>query len=439
MNPWLGMALVLGALGLLMGTFRLLQGRLSPELSRKGVHVGMGLVCLTFPWLFQESWPVVILALLAVLSLAAVRFLPFLRQHLGGVLGGVERKSLGEFYFPMAVAAVFVFSLGNPLFFVIPVLTLTVADSVGALIGLRYGFARYQTDEGLKSAEGSVAFFTAAFLSCHIPLLLFSNTGRAETLLISLTAGFVVMLLEAIAWRGQDNLIIPLAMFVLLMFYSGLGVADLLWRFGVIVALVIFVLVWRKKTTLSDSAVLAGALSGYAVGALGGWMWLLPPLLLFVIYIGLPKFPAENRPVQNLHAVTRVMAGGFVWLIAAEMTGRKEFWIPYFLCMAAHTGNIISARLRVVRPEFSKTKVVLTAVLASVLGFGILGLAAVFGGMIPPGVFLLLPLAVLLSVLIFFPSWPASDADSHRVRIWLSETGIAFVASTLGLLMIPAP
>jgi dolichol kinase len=209
MNPWLGIFAVLAFLGALIGALVFFRGRLGPELSRKAVHVGMGLVCLSFPWIFRESWPVIVLAALAIIGLATVRVIPFLRKDVGAVLGGVERESLGEFYFPLAVAAVFLLAGGDALLYMIPILTLAVADSVGALVGVRYGFARYRTDEGLKSAEGSVAFFIAAFLSCHVPLILFSQTGRAETLLIGLTTGFVVMLLEAISWRGQDNLIIP--------------------------------------------------------------------------------------------------------------------------------------------------------------------------------------------------------------------------------------
>jgi phytol kinase len=167
MNPWLGIFAVLAFLGALIGALVFFRGRLGPELSRKAVHVGMGLVCLSFPWIFRESWPVIVLAALAIIGLATVRVIPFLRKDVGAVLGGVERESLGEFYFPLAVAAVFLLAGGDALLYMIPILTLAVADSVGALVGVRYGFARYRTDEGLKSAEGSVAFFIAAFLSCQ--------------------------------------------------------------------------------------------------------------------------------------------------------------------------------------------------------------------------------------------------------------------------------
>ncbi len=433
MNPWLGIGAVLGALGLLMVLLKGLQSRLAPELSRKAIHVGMGLVCLSFPWVFHEKWPVIVLAVLAVAGLGAMRLVPALRKDWGGVLGGVERQSLGEFYFPVAVCAVFLLAGPNTLLYVIPVLTLTVADSVGALIGIRYGFARYRTDEGLKSAEGSVAFFTAAFLSCHIPLLLFSNTGRAESLLIGLTAGFVVMLLEAISWRGQDNLIIPLGMYFLLQSYLPMEASVLLSRFLLIFTLVILVLLWRHRTTLSDSAVLAGALSGYAAWVFGGPFWLLPPLLLFLVYVLLPSFEREHRPIQNLHAVTRVMAGGFFWILLMHVFDR-DFLLPYLLCMAAHTGNIVAARLRVVRSHLPLGRIVLTAWLVPTVLFVLLGGAAAAWNMLPASALLRVPVSTAISIGLFVPAWPRQPTPDQRTRLWFSETVIAVLASFLGLI-----
>lgn len=433
MNPWLGIVGVLAALGVLIGIVKLCGSWLPAELSRKAVHVGMGLLCLSFPWVFEEAWPVGVLAVLAVIGLGAVRWVPALRTKIGGVIGGVERQSYGEFYFPVAVAVVFFLAGDQTLLFVIPVLTLTVADSVGALIGVRYGLARYRTDEGLKSAEGSVAFFTAAFLSCHIPLLLFSETGRAECLLISLTAGFVVMLLEAISWRGQDNLIIPIGMYFLLSLYLPLDATALGLRFLLIFGLVIFVLIWRKRTTLSDSAIFAGALSGYAVWAFGGWFWLCPPLLLFLVYVLLPSFPAESRPIQNLHAVTRVMAGGFLWMVLAYVL-HEDLIGPYLLCMAAHTGNIITARLRVVRERLSVWRVFMTGWLAPTVLFCALGGVGVYFDVFPLAAVPWVPVAVLLSIIMFIPSWPLEHTPTQNARIWLTETGIAFLASVIGLI-----
>ena len=64
MNAWLGMALVLAALGLSFAGIALWQHLAAPhpELPRKLMHVLMGLVASSFPWLFDSAWPVLLLA-----------------------------------------------------------------------------------------------------------------------------------------------------------------------------------------------------------------------------------------------------------------------------------------------------------------------------------------------------------------------------------------
>ena len=54
MNPWLGILLILATLAVSMAALQGLRRLrpIAPEVSRKAVHVGMGLVCLSFPWLF---------------------------------------------------------------------------------------------------------------------------------------------------------------------------------------------------------------------------------------------------------------------------------------------------------------------------------------------------------------------------------------------------
>ena len=66
MNPAAGMGLVMGALAALMLGTRWLAARAgwSAEASRKTVHVGMGLICLSFPWLFRSASPVIALGVL---------------------------------------------------------------------------------------------------------------------------------------------------------------------------------------------------------------------------------------------------------------------------------------------------------------------------------------------------------------------------------------
>lgn len=113
-GPWWGILLVLAALVFLFGTLKLLERLLHPhpELLRKLLHVCMGLIAISFPWLFPhpQQWPALLLAGMSAAAIAAVRLVPRLRDGVGTVLTGVHRVSLGEFCFPMAVAVLTILS-----------------------------------------------------------------------------------------------------------------------------------------------------------------------------------------------------------------------------------------------------------------------------------------------------------------------------------------
>ncbi|NJK62279.1 MAG: hypothetical protein HC921_05955 [Synechococcaceae cyanobacterium SM2_3_1] len=185
---WVSIGGVMILLGVMIGGLKLLtlHHQLHPELTRKLLHVGMGMVILSFPWVFTSPWPVFLLAGLSTLAMAGMRLLKFLREGVGSVLTGVNRIGWGEVYYPLAVGILFWWTEGDPLLFSIPILILSLADTVAALVGVRYGQLTYSSCDSHKSVEGSVGFLIVAFLSVHLPLLLFSQVGRVETLLIAL-------------------------------------------------------------------------------------------------------------------------------------------------------------------------------------------------------------------------------------------------------------
>lgn len=323
-HPLAAMALVVAALAGLMGALRFWQVRFSPhpELARKLVHVGMGLVCLSFPWLFDSPWPVFALAALAVGGLLALRHTP-----VAGVLHAVGRESLGEIYFPIAVAAVFYLSQGVAVLYTVPILLLTLADALAALIGVRYGMVKFETFQGgSKSLEGAVAFFTVAFLCTHLTLLLTTHVERVETLLIGLEIGFLVMLVELVAWRGLDNLLIPLFSFALLYNIEYLQAAQLANRLVVLGLVCGFVALWRRRTTLDVGALLCAVLVSYIIWALGGLRWLGPPVACFATYSLLwPHDRRERPPVHDLRAVLSFSAVGVFWLYAGVRYAQQDW------------------------------------------------------------------------------------------------------------------
>jgi phytol kinase len=351
--PWVSFIVLLAAFLLWLGVLKLYQHFRSPhpEHLRKLLHTGSGLLTLSFPWLFDTPTPVVLLCAASASLLLAVKVIPAFRRELGQVVDGVDRETLGEVYFPIAVAVVFVLAHGrDPLLFTVPILILSLADAVSALIGARYGQVRYTGSD--KSLEGSVAFFITAFFSVHVPLLLFGGAGRVETLLISLILAFLVMLLEGCAWRGLDNLFIPIGGFFLLRSYLDLDAAALIPRLVVILGAVLLVLVRRARTTLDDSALLAGVFIGYVTWALAGREWLVPPVIVFLVYTLLSPRTAENsRRVHDPYALLSGCAAGLMWLAFAQAFDRPELYFPYTLTFACQLGLIGMARLAFDRPD----------------------------------------------------------------------------------------
>lgn len=373
MNVAIGFGIVLGALGSLMGGLQLAQ-RLRPlaaELSRKAVHVGMGVTCLALPWLFAEPWPVWTICGLALAALAAVRWQSSLRAKFGGVLCGVQRQSWGELYFPVGVALVFTLAKGDWLKFCVPVAVLTFADTAGALVGQRFGKHPVKTFDGTKSVEGCAAVFVVATACAFFPLWLTNRLPLESALLAALVIGLMAMFAEAASWQGLDNLILPLAVFAQLVVYEGLGTEALAWRLGVFVALAVAVFWYKRRTNLDEGGLITTVIGAYLAWVIGGWQWLLAPAAVFFTYLRLvPAHAPVKRNVHSLPAVMSVGVGCFVWMIA-QLVSPDDLWLlPYTAGLAAHLAMIAREEFAEAYPDWSRRRVFALAL--GVAGLGVI-------------------------------------------------------------------
>lgn len=369
-NPWLGLALLIVVqLALLVG-LRELRSRMAlhAEVSRKAAHVALGLSLLACPFLFDTVWPVAALAGAAVFVIAVMRWMPGIKERFGGVVGGVARGSGGDFYFPLSAAALFVIANGDRILFGVPILILTFADAIAALIGVFYGRVRMTGAD--KTVEGSLAFFLVAFFATHVPLLLLSDTTRGASLMIALIVGLLVMLLEAVSLYGTDNVFIPFGGYLLLRAFLTMSTA----RLGVLllVVLLVFALVFamRRRRSLNDSAMLAAVLVGFLVWSVGGWRWIVPPLVYFLTYT--PLWPRKSLLRDKPHNVTTIMAvvsAGLLWLLLAVRFNAPELYYPYTLAFACHLMFMGITWHRIAKP---RTAAWLTLAVSAVAGWAVM-------------------------------------------------------------------
>jgi phytol kinase len=245
------------------------------EWTRKFVHFAGGLLVAAFPWLFASRWTVLALAVAFAGIIGLSRSFGLL-----GSVHGVERRSEGALYYPIAICLLFMVSRGHPVLYLISILTLVLADALAAVVGSTYGRCLYEVEADRKSVEGSVAFFLTTFLVVYLPLLLLTEIDRGVSVLIGAQVALLVTCFEAISLRGSDNLIIPLATYYLLVKMTArstewLGML-LLAQIGVII--VIGLLAWRTRF-LTFSGAIAAHLVLYAALSLGGPRWALAMVL----------------------------------------------------------------------------------------------------------------------------------------------------------------
>lgn len=305
-----------------------------PELSRKLVHISMGLIVLIFPFVFQSRITVLILGVVAGTGMLLLRSFSQKNEDATSFLYGVHRTtSLGELLFPISVALMFFFSNDNKVMYCIPLLILTFADSAAALIGVRYGQKMLsKIKEDSKSLEGFIVFFITAFLCCEIPLMLFTDVKPLNILLISVIIAVLSAITEVCSSHGIDNILLPMLSFTFLKVHTTMSTTQLLGQLCLMVILIIIAFCWNKRATISKIGLLQCFLVAYVTVMMTGISWLISPALLFFGYAIFPALAKEEKAqVINNHIVeTNVAVAVFVlWIAVATNTKENLIYVFY--------------------------------------------------------------------------------------------------------------
>ncbi|MBM4142284.1 MAG: hypothetical protein FJ225_01630 [Lentisphaerae bacterium] len=343
-----------------------------PERTRKFVHVAGGLACLAFPWVFRSAWTVLFMAVTLSLVIALGR-----RLRLLASLHGVDRRTRGSEYYPLAIFLLFALTREAPWFYVSAVLVLAVADAFAALIGSRYGRVRYEVEDEQKSLEGSLAFAAIAFLAILLPLLLMTDLPRATCALAALLVAVLVTGFEAVSLRGTDNLFVPLGVAVILAKITSKPQPEIVYQnvsLAVILALV--ALAVRRTHSFNVGGTITFALFAYGAWSLGSELWALPVFLGFLFYVALWLIlpPARGRRhALRVRIVFHALAVPLLVLAAGNMTGRGAlFYAPFIASLAAVLTFSTWNHCLQFRPPPER----LRPVLAGVVGAGAAGIVA---------------------------------------------------------------
>ena len=210
-NPFVALLLpsllIVPAMGLLSRVRS--RSLLGAEIRRKALHVSVGLVGLSFPFLLREPASIVFALALVVAWMLAVRFVPALGARFGCVLHGAGRASWGELWFAVSIALLLLSPWPHPVLYVAPLLILTLSDALAAIVGRAWPYGRWPAPLSAKTLSGSAVFFGSACAIASFSLALATDLGVATIVLASLGVALLTTLAEAVSSRGFDNFSVP--------------------------------------------------------------------------------------------------------------------------------------------------------------------------------------------------------------------------------------
>ncbi|HEX6912683.1 MAG TPA: hypothetical protein VF142_19910, partial [Longimicrobium sp.] len=252
------------------------------EWTRKLAHVGAGVATAAFPWMIAWHWTVLLLAAGFALIIFGTRKVGWLQS-----IHGVERRSEGGIYYPIAIYLLFLMAGDRPVFYLVSLLVLMVSDSLAALLGSEYGRNIYTVETDRRSLEGSAVFLLTTFLAVHLPLLLATDTSRWAAVLIATQIALTVTIFEGISPGGSDNLVVPMATYFLLSIMTPRPAVFIARQLAaqLVITLLVALLAWRFRFVALSSA-MGLALVVYGAYALAGAEWTIAPGLAVLCFAG---------------------------------------------------------------------------------------------------------------------------------------------------------
>ena len=323
-----------------------------PELSRKFVHCGGGLAALFFPFVLHSPATVPLLALLFAGFILLTKRKGLLRS-----VHGVERQSSGAVYFPLAITLLYFLGRERQIFYIISILTLTISDSLAALAGTRYGAITYEVEEGRKSLEGSLVFFFITFLCVHLPLLLLSDLGRPESVLIALVIAILVTGFEAISLAGSDNIFVPLGTFFILVKLTRYPLETIIQQTAILLLIIaVSIAVTFLQKVFKPSGLIGMILVNYAAWSLCDFSWFLPlvlaQLLLYTLVLRFRQRVPEDITNYQVKVLFYTAFVPVVLIFIANAGGTYQgLYLPYLAAVVSQMTLIFSYFLSIATCE----------------------------------------------------------------------------------------
>lgn len=355
-NEWISFAVFFGIIMFFIGLAEVARKsfHMSPELSRKFVHVMVGILVSMAPFFLTSTTPVIALGLLfTVVNYFALKKDTFKGMHT------TERVSFGTVYFPIAFTIlVIMFWERNIVIFVVAMLVLAFSDTAATIVGEKWGATKkYVLWHDKKSWAGSLTFFLVTVLVVFSAFPIYGRlAGHFQLPLqhlisMSIFVAAVSTVAEGVSKRGSDNLTLTIAAALGMDLYmsnmlngtllelAGWGIFSAVMGYGA-----------YKMKSLSISGGYGAFLLGLFMFGMGSWSTMLPLIGFFFLSSILSKIADRSSRSDYVSKkgsqrdIVQVYAnGGFplIFAIAWYLSDLSIDWLywAFLASLAAATAD----------------------------------------------------------------------------------------------------
>jgi len=184
---------------------------------RKIIHISIGNFVFIW-WIFTEWW---VMFVFFVLPFAFILYKTLLKSDRSSIIGRAtnEGSGTGLLFYALAIGVIVSLFFHHFVAASIGIIAMTYGDSMGSIIGKRYGKHKMFHN---KSLEGSIAVFAFTTIMAFVVIVfysflisngLYSNSSASAiipTWGVCIIAGIIAALLEMLTPGDLDNLTVPI-------------------------------------------------------------------------------------------------------------------------------------------------------------------------------------------------------------------------------------
>lgn len=189
--------------------------KVGKEASRKFIHIMLGNWWLIAMYFFNNVW----FAAFVPLTFVIINYISY-KKDIIKVMEREENKKdgLGTVYYACSLLILVIITFGvlnKPILGLVPIFVMAFGDGLAAIFGKLIKSKKYKVYDTEKSIAGSLTMFIVLFIIISIYLIYINNPfWYLKAIIISL----IITVLEAISIKGTDNITVPIATLIMLMF-----------------------------------------------------------------------------------------------------------------------------------------------------------------------------------------------------------------------------